>query len=50
MYSFAIDFLNVQTYEEANIKELKRAIIFTSIDDSTITFRQFELNSGSTVN
>jgi len=29
---------------------LKRAIIFTSIDDQKIQFRQYELNAGSTVN
>ena len=45
-----IDFLNVREYEEANIVELKRVIVFTSVDDKTILFRQYELNAGSKVN
>lgn len=37
--NYLIDFMNVQEYEEANIVELKRVIIFTSIDDKNILFR-----------
>lgn len=44
------DLLNTTQYEEANIVELKRVIIFTSVDEKTILFRQFELNAGKTVN
>lgn len=37
--NFLIDFMKVQEYEEANIVELKRVIIFTSIDEKNIMFR-----------
>ena len=38
--SFSADFLNVQTYEEANIVELKRVMVFTAVDDVKILFRE----------
>lgn len=37
--NFLIDFMNVHEYNEVNIKELKRVIVFTSTDDVKIQFR-----------
>ena len=37
-------------YEEANIAELKRALVFTSLDDNRIKCRHYELNPQSKIN
>ena len=37
-----IDFFKFSDYEEANIIELKRVIVFTSVGDTKILFRQYE--------
>ena len=42
-----IDLFSITEYEEANIAELKRVIVFTSISEAHITFKQFEVNAGS---
>jgi ribosome production factor 2 len=48
--NFLIDFFRIGDYSEANIAEMKRVMVFTSTDESTLTFKQFEVNPGSTVN
>lgn len=37
-------------YEEANIAELKRVIVFTSINDTVINVKQFEVNQDKPIN
>ena len=48
--NYLIDFFRLTDYDEANISELKRVMVFTSLSDSVITFKQFEVNSGKAVN
>jgi ribosome production factor 2 len=43
--NFLIDFLKFADYEEANIVELKRVMIFTSVSDSKIQVRHYEMQS-----
>ena len=50
MKNFFIDFFKLTDYEEANIAELKRALVFTSLDDTKIKCRHYELNPGSKIN
>ena len=44
--SFLIDFFKMGNYEEANIAELQRVMIFTSISDVRIEARHYEVNAG----
>lgn len=37
------DFFHNTHLEEANIVEMKRVIVFTSLDDNTVQFRQYEV-------
>lgn len=37
------DFFHITDLEEANIVEMKRVIVITSTDDSTVQFRQYEV-------
>ena len=48
--NYLIDFFKMADYEEANIAELKRVMVFTSINDTVISYKQFEMNPGKTVN
>ena len=43
--SYLQDFFRIADYDEVNIAELKRVLVITSIDDTKITFRHYELNS-----
>ena len=42
-YITPIEFFHQRDLKEANILELKRVLTFTSIDDTTIQFRHFEV-------
>jgi len=48
--NYCIDFFKMNDYEEANIAEMKRVMVFTSISETVITFRQYEVNPGKQVN
>lgn len=48
--NYLIDFFKLSDYKEANIGELKRVMVFTTCSEKKITFRQYEMNPGSTVN
>lgn len=48
--NFLIDLYRTSDYEEANIPELKRVMIFTSVGDSKINCRQFEITKAFTEN
>lgn len=37
--NFLIDFFKITDYEEANIAELKRVMVFTSLNETYISFR-----------
>jgi len=41
--NYLIDFFKTSDYDEVNISELKRVMVFTSISDDTISCRQFEI-------
>ena len=45
-----IDFFKLNDYQEVNIAELKRVMVFTSTNETNIDFRQYEVNGGTTVN
>lgn len=47
---FIIDFFKLSSYDEVNITELKRVLIFTSVSESKILCRHYEVNPGSKVN
>lgn len=48
--NYLIDFFKLADYDEANIAELKRVMVFTALGESKITFKQFEVNPGVEVN
>jgi len=48
--NYLIDFFKVSDYEEVNIAELKRVMVFTSVGEKTIHHKQFEINVGKQVN
>lgn len=48
--NYLIDFFKMVDYEEANIAELKRVMVFTAQGETKITFKQFEVNPGSEIN
>lgn len=48
--NYMIDLLKSTDYEEANIAEMKRVICITSLNDSQISFRQYEINVGKQIN
>ena len=48
--NYLIDFFKLTDYDEANISELKRVMVFTSTNETHITFKQFEVNAGKMVN
>ena len=48
--SFFIDFFKMTDYEEANIAELQRVMVFTSVSDSRIEVRHYEMNTDTAVN
>ena len=41
--NFLIDFFKFSDYEEVNIAELKRVMVFTSVNDTKIECRHFEM-------
>jgi ribosome production factor 2 len=43
--NWAIDFFKFSDYEEANIAELKRVMIFTSVNDTKIQVRHYEMKN-----
>lgn len=40
-----LDFFYLTNLEEINIVEMKRVLVFSAIDDTTIQFRQYEVPS-----
>lgn len=42
---FRLEFFHQKDLKEANIVELKRVLVFTSVDDTTIQVRHFEVSS-----
>lgn len=50
MKNFLLDFFQQAEYEEANIANLKRVMVFTSVSESRILFRQLEVNRNKEVN
>jgi len=45
-----IDFFKQTSYDEVNITEMKRVMTFTSISDSKIVCRHYEVNPGNKIN
>ena len=43
MKNLFIDFFKLTDLDEANIVELKRVLIFTTVDDNTIKLRHYEI-------
>lgn len=48
--NYMIDMFKSTDYEEANIAEMKRVICITSLNDTQISFRQYEINVGKQIN
>jgi len=48
--NFLIDFFKFSDYDEANIAQLKRVMVFTSVTDTKIECRHYEINVGKTIN
>ena len=48
--NYLIDLFKQTEYEEVNISELKRALIFTAVNESKIQVRHYEINSGKLIN
>jgi ribosome production factor 2 len=48
--NFLIDFFKITDYEEANISELKRVMVFSSITEKFVTFKQYEINAEAQIN
>jgi len=45
-----IDMFKQTEYEEANISELKRVLVFSSVSENVIQARHYEVNSSKPVN
>ena len=50
MKNFLLDFFQQVEYEEANIAELKRVMVFTAVSESRILFKHLEVNRDKQVN
>lgn len=50
MKNFLLDFFQQTDYEEANIAEMKRVMVFTAVSESTIVFKHLEVNPGKAIN
>lgn len=48
--NFLLDFFKQTDYQETNIAEMKRILLFTSTSESTILCRHYEVNRGKKVN
>jgi ribosome production factor 2 len=48
--NYLIDFFKTSDYEEANINELKRVMVFTCVGDTVIHSKQFEVRDINVTN
>mmetsp|Transcript_1984 Transcript_1984/g.3484 ORF Transcript_1984/g.3484 Transcript_1984/m.3484 type:complete len:156 (+) Transcript_1984:486-953(+) len=48
--NYLIDFFKMGDYDEANIAELKRVLVVTSLNETKITVRHYEVNVGKQIN